>query len=343
MLEPSAIIRLDAAAVVLLDQTRLPSEQVDRTCATVPELIVAIQELAVRGAPLLGVAGAMGVALASLYGPDHIVGLRQYVEKAGAELAAARPTAVNLAWGVREALAELDRPWTNPQEARGRLAARARAIHDDEVARCRAMGAHGAALFGDGANVMTQCNTGGLATGGYGTALGVIHALQERGATPHVWVPETRPLLQGARLTAFELAADAIDHTLVTDNATGALFREGSVDGIVVGADRIARNGDTANKIGTYNLAVLAHHHGVPFYVVAPTSTIDPDTPDGASIPIEQRAPGEVGSFAGVRTAPHASRARNDAFDVTPAALIAAIVTERGVLRPPYDLAGERP
>ena len=329
--------------MVLLDQTRLPQERVERSCRTVSDLVDAIQVLAIRGAPALGVAGAMGVALAARTAPDHPVGMRQYLAEQGAVLAAARPTAVNLAWGVAEALSELDRDVVNPQEARGRIAARARRIHGDEVARCRAMGAHGAALFEDGSHLVTQCNTGGLATGGYGTALGVVLALAERGGDPHVWVPETRPLLQGARLTAYELAEAGIRHTLVTDNATGAILREGGVAGIVVGADRIAANGDTANKIGTYNLAVLAHHHGVPFYVVAPTSTIDPATASGDLIPIEQRPADEVTGFGGVVTAPDATFARNDAFDVTPAALITAIVTERGVLRPPYDLAGERP
>jgi methylthioribose-1-phosphate isomerase len=329
--------------VVLLDQTRLPGERVERTCRTVHELIDAIQVLAIRGAPALGVAGAMGVALAARTAPEHPVGMRQYLAEQGALLAAARPTAVNLAWGVAEALAELDREVGNPHEARGRIAARARRIHDDEVARCRAMGAHGAALFADGSHLMTQCNTGGLATGGYGTALGVVLALAERGADPHVWVPETRPLLQGARLTAYELGEAGIRHTLVTDNATGAILREGGVAGVVVGADRIAANGDTANKIGTYALAVLARHHGVPFYVVAPSSTIDPATASGDAIPIEQRPADEVTGFGGVLTAPAATFARNDAFDVTPAELITAIVTEHGVLYPPFDLTGERP
>jgi methylthioribose-1-phosphate isomerase len=329
--------------VVLLDQTRLPGERVERTCRMVHELIDAIQVLAVRGAPALGVAGAMGVALAARTAPEHPVGMRQYLAEQGALLAAARPTAVNLAWGVAEALAELDREVGNPHEARGRIAARARRIHDDEVARCRAMGAHGAALFADGSHLMTQCNTGGLATGGYGTALGVVLALAERGADPHVWVPETRPLLQGARLTAYELGEAGIRHTLVTDNATGAILREGGIAGVVVGADRIAANGDTANKIGTYALAVLARHHGVPFYVVAPSSTIDPATASGDGIPIEQRPADEVTGFGGVLTAPAATFARNDAFDVTPAELITAIVTEHGVLYPPFDLTGERP
>jgi methylthioribose-1-phosphate isomerase len=343
MIAPEEIIRLEDGVVVLLDQTQLPGRRCERRCTTVAELIDAIEVLAIRGAPALGIAGAMGVALAVEAAPVHPVGLRQYVAEQAALVAAARPTAVNLAWGVAQALAELDRGFTSPQEARGRVAACARRIHADEVERCRAMGRHGADLLPADATVVTQCNTGGLATGGYGTALGVVHALAERGGSPHVYVPETRPLLQGARLTAYELAEAGIGHTLVTDNAVGAILREGGVDAMLVGADRIAANGDTANKIGTYPLAVLAAHHGVPFYVVAPTSTIDPATADGDAIPIEQRPPTEVTSFAGVQTAPTATRARNDAFDVTPADLIAAIITERGVARPPYALGGERP
>jgi methylthioribose-1-phosphate isomerase len=282
----------------------------------------------------------MGVALAAARGPEEPAALRAYVENQARRVAHARPTAVNLAWGVGQALAELERPWRTPQELRGRLAARAASVHEQEVERCRAMGRHGAALLADGVRLMTVCNAGGLATGGYGSALGVVRALAERGGAPQVWVPETRPLLQGARLTAWECAEEGIRHTLVTDNAAGALFAEGSVDGVVVGADRIAANGDTANKIGTYPLAVLAHHHGVPFYVVAPTSTIDPATPDGAAIPIEQRAAAEVTEWGGVATAPAGTAARNDAFDVTPAGLIAAFVSERGVARPPYAFGG---
>jgi methylthioribose-1-phosphate isomerase len=334
MLAPAAIIRLEDDAVVLLDQTLLPAVRRDRRCDTVDQLIAAIAELAVRGAPLLGVAGAMGVWLASLAAPEHPQGLRQYVAQEAERIATARPTAVNLRWGVSEALRELERPWTNIAEARGRLRAVAERVHRDEVARCRAIGAHGGDVLGSVARVITQCNAGGLATGGYGTALGVIAAVSGRVSDLHVWVPETRPLLQGARLTAFELAEAGIAHTVVTDNACAALFAEGSVDAVVVGADRIAVNGDTANKIGTYALAVLAHHHDVPFYVAAPTTTIDPSTATGASIVIEQRAASEVTTW---------SPARNDAFDVTPAALITAIVTERGVLRRPFQLADERP
>jgi methylthioribose-1-phosphate isomerase len=338
VLAPADIIRLEPDAVVLLDQTLLPGQRVERRCTTVPELVTAIRELAIRGAPALGVAGAMGVALAAATGPDEPAALRAVVAAAADELAVARPTAVNLAWGVARAREVLDGDWADAASLRAALAAVARGIHEDEVARCREMGAHGAALFGAEPQIVTQCNAGGLATGGYGTALGVIQALAERGARPHVWVPETRPLLQGARLTAFELAEDGIDHHLVTDNAVAQLFGRGGIDGVVVGADRIAANGDTANKIGTYGLAVLAHHHGVPFYVVAPSSTIDASTADGGGIHIEERARDEVAAFAGHPTAPEATPVRNPAFDVTPAALVTAIVTERGVHRPPYHL-----
>jgi methylthioribose-1-phosphate isomerase len=338
VLEPADVISLEADAVAMLDQTRLPGARVVRRCRTVAELVEAIQVLAIRGAPALGVAGAMGVALAAALGPDEPDALRRAVAAAADELAAARPTAVNLAWGVGEGVAVLRGPWAGASDLRARLAARARAIHDDEVARCRALGAHGAALIGDRAGVLTQCNAGGLATGGYGSALGVVQALAERGAAPHVWVPETRPLLQGARLTAWELAEAGIAHTLVTDNAVASLFAAGDVDAVVVGADRIARNGDAANKVGTYALAVLAAHHGVPFYVAAPTTTIDPATATGAGIPIEQRDRAEVACFAGVEVAPAATPVRNPAFDVTPAALVTAIVTERGVHEPPFDL-----
>jgi methylthioribose-1-phosphate isomerase len=336
MLAPHEIIRLEGDAVVLLDQTRLPAERVERRCTTVGELVDAIRELAVRGAPALGVAGAMGVALAAARAPDDPDGLRRAVREAADQLSVARPTAVNLAWGVGQALAVLDGPWAGAAEVRAALADCARRVHGDEVERCRRMGQHGATLFADRPRIVTQCNAGGLATGGYGTALGVVHALAERQADPHVWVPETRPLLQGARLTAWELAAEGIAHTLLTDNAVAHVFGTGDVDGVVVGADRIAANGDTANKIGTYALAVLARHHEVPFYVVAPTSSIDAATPDGARIPIEERARDEVAAFGGRATAPAASPVRNPAFDVTPAFLITAIVTEEGIHRPPY-------
>jgi methylthioribose-1-phosphate isomerase len=302
-LEPREIVRYeeDGPKVVLLDQRRLPDEEVELECRTVDELVEAIRTLAVRGAPAIGVAAAYGLALAVARGDD--------VDVAAAALAASRPTAGNLTW----ALAEMrDEP--TPE--------RARRLHDEEVARCRAMAAHAATLFGPGTRALTHCNAGGLATGGYGSAVGALRAAWERELLAHVWVDETRPLLQGARLTAWELEVAGIPHAVIADSAAASLMAGGEVDCVVTGADRIAANGDTANKIGTYSLAVLAAHHEIPFYVVAPTSTIDPDTPTGADIPIEERSGAEVTTrFA----------ARNPAFDVTPAELITAIVTEHGV------------
>jgi methylthioribose-1-phosphate isomerase len=305
-LDPADIVRYeeDGPKVVLLDQRRLPDEEVELECRTVAELVTAIRELAVRGAPAIGVAAAYGLALAAARGDD--------LDAAVAALASSRPTAVNLAW----ALAEL-RDDPTPE--------RARRLHEQEVERCRAMAVHAAELFGPGTRALTHCNAGGLATGGYGSAVGALRAAWERGLLAHVWVDETRPLLQGSRLTAWELEAAGISHAVIADSAAASLMAAGEVDCVVTGADRIAANGDTANKIGTYSLAVLASHHGIPFYVVAPTSTIDPATPDGASIPIEHRAPEELTSRF---------PARNPAFDVTPAELINAIVTEHGVRSP---------
>jgi methylthioribose-1-phosphate isomerase len=307
-LEPEQIVRLeeDGPAVVLLDQRRLPDEVVELRCSSAAEVAEAIRVMAVRGAPAIGVAAAYGLALAALRGDD--------LGQAERLLAASRPTAVNLPW----ALAALrDEP--TPE--------RARALHREEVERCRRMAAHAAALFRPGARALTHCNAGGLATGGYGSAVGALRAAAERGVLERVLVDETRPLLQGARLTAWELEQAGIPHAVIADSAAGFLMARGEVDLVVTGADRIAANGDTANKIGTYSLAVLAAHHGIPFYVVAPSSTLDPATPDGSRIPIEERDPGEVS----VRFP-----ARNPAFDVTPAALISAIVTEHGVHRPSY-------
>jgi methylthioribose-1-phosphate isomerase len=304
--DPHQVVRYeeDGPKVVLLDQRRLPEEEVELECRTVDELVVAIRELAIRGAPAIGVAAGYGLALAAARGED--------VDAAAAALAASRPTAVNLAW----ALAEL-RDDPTPE--------RARRLHADEVERCRAMAAHAAALFGPGTRALTHCNAGGLATGGYGSAVGALRAAWERGLLAHVWVDETRPLLQGSRLTAWELEAAGIPHAVIADSAAASLMAAGDVDCVVTGADRIAANGDTANKIGTYSLAVLAAHHGIPFYVVAPTSTLDPDTPTGADIPIEERPGAELTT----RFAAH-----NPAFDVTPAVLITAIVTEDGVRQP---------
>jgi methylthioribose-1-phosphate isomerase len=305
-LEPADIVRFeeDGPTVVLLDQRRLPDEVVELECRTVEELVVAIRELAVRGAPAIGIAAAYGVALAAARGDD--------LDAAAAALAASRPTAVNLTW----ALAEMQ---DDPS------AAHARRLHEEEVARCRAMAAHAAELFGPGTRALTHCNAGGLATGGYGSAVGALRAAWERGLLAHVWVDETRPLLQGSRLTAWELETAGIPHAVIADSAAASLMAAGEVDCVVTGADRIAANGDTANKIGTYSLAVLAAHHDLPFYVVAPTSTIDLDTPTGADIPIEERSGAELTARF---------PARNPAFDVTPAELITAIVTEHGVRQP---------
>ena len=306
-LEPERIIRLEVGRVVMLDQRRLPDEEVELSCGSAAEVAEAIRAMAVRGAPAIGIAGAYGYALAAQRGED--------LAEAADALEAARPTAANLAWALREVRAAAD------------PAARARDLHAEEVERCRQMSAHAAALLAPGTRALTHCNTGGLATGGQGTALGALREAWARGLLRHVLVDETRPLLQGARLTAWELEAEGIPHTVVADAAAGALLAGGEVNCIVVGGDRIAANGDTANKIGTYPLAVLADRHQVPFYVVAPTSTIDFDTATGAEIPIEERDPREVSSrFA----------ARNPAFDVTPAELISAIVTEIGAHRPPY-------
>ncbi len=314
MLEPERIIRLEDRAVVLLDQRRLPGEEVDLVCCSSAEVAEAIRTLAVRGAPAIGIAVAYGYALAARNGED--------LDDAAAVLASARPTAVNAAW----ALAEMQRWEGDPAE-------RARQIHAQEVERCRVMSAHAAALLEPGTRALTHCNAGGLATGGYGTAVGALRAAWERGLLEHVLVDETRPLLQGGRLTAWELEEAGIPHAVIADSAAGLMMARGEVDLVVTGADRIAANGDTANKVGTYSLAVLATHHGIPLYVIAPSSTVDLTTATGAGIPIEERAADEV-------TARFA--ARNPAFDVTPAGLIAAIVTEAGVHRAPYtsSLAG---
>jgi len=305
-LEPEAIVRLEDDAVVVLDQRRLPDEEVELRCTTAVEVADAIRTLAVRGAPAIGVAAAYGLALAAAHGED--------LEVAHALLAASRPTAVNLRWALDEMRADP-------------TAMRARRLHRDEVERCRRMGLHAAALVAPGSRVLTHCNAGGLATGGYGTAVGAIRAAWERGLVERVWVDETRPLLQGARLTAYELEALGIPYAVIADSAAGALMAAGDVDLVITGADRIAANGDTANKIGTYGLAVLARHHGIPFVIVAPTSTLDPQAPNGAAIPIEERDGAELTSRF---------PARNPAFDVTPAALITAIVTEAGVHRAPF-------
>jgi len=307
-LEPERIVRLEEQPprVVLLDQRRLPDDVAEVSCSSAAEVADAIRAMVVRGAPAIGVAAAYGLALAALRGEDP--------DEAERVLAASRPTAVNLPW----ALAQM-RGDPTPEHAR--------ALHREEVDRCRRMSAHAAELFAPGTRALTHCNAGGLATGGYGSAVGALRAAWECGLLERVLVDETRPLLQGARLTAWELETVGIPHAVIADSAAASLMAAGEVDLVVTGADRIAANGDTANKIGTYSLAVLAAHHGIPLVVVAPTSTVDPATATGAGIPIEERDPAEVTARF---------PARNPAFDVTPAGLIAAIVTERGVHRAPY-------
>jgi methylthioribose-1-phosphate isomerase len=306
MLEPERIVRLEQDAVVLLDQRLLPLEEVEVRCETVGALAEAIEQMVVRGAPAIGVAAAYGIALAAAKGES--------LSEADRVLRSSRPTAVNLAWA-------LDEMRDDPSYEH------ARRIHADEVDRCRRMSAHAADLLASGTRALTHCNAGGLATGGFGSAVGALLTGWERGLLAHVWVDETRPLLQGARLTAWELEAASIPHAVIADSAAASLMAAGEVDCVITGADRIAANGDTANKIGTYSLAVLASHHSIPFYVVAPTTTFDPATPDGAAIPIEERDPGEITTRF---------NAKNPAFDVTPADLITAIVTEEGVHRAPY-------
>ncbi|MEM8962060.1 MAG: S-methyl-5-thioribose-1-phosphate isomerase [Acidobacteriota bacterium] len=320
----------------LLDQTRLPTEETWLRCDTPEAVADAIRRLSVRGAPAIGVAAAYGLVVGLETAPNDDLDAR--FAEVSALLAGTRPTAVNLTW----ALARGGEVWsTNAGAApRARIATLldwAHELHRRDIDTNRRIGEHGATLFAAGDRVLTHCNAGALATAGYGTAIGVITSSWHHGRLATVWVDETRPLLQGARLTTWELERLDIPYRLVTDSSVGALMSRGNVDRVVVGADRIARNGDVANKIGTYTVAVLAHRHGVPFYVAAPLSTIDPHTPTGADIPIEERDGGEVKAVFGTTVAPDATVATNFAFDVTPADLVSAIITEVGVLRAPYD------
>jgi methylthioribose-1-phosphate isomerase len=335
-------IRWRDDALELLDQTRLPETEVWLRCVRPEEVADAIRRLAVRGAPAIGVAAAFGLVL-GLNDERGLAEPEQRLAEVCALLAATRPTAVNLRWALsqgqqvfREAAA------AGAVAARQRLLAWAQRLHAEDIAANRRIGDHGARLLAPDCRVLTHCNAGALATAGYGTALGVIQSAWAGGRLAMVWVDETRPLLQGARLTAWELRKLGIPFRLVTDSSAGALMARGMVDRVVVGADRIAANGDTANKIGTYTLAVLAQRHGIPFYVAAPVSTIDPATADGAAIPIEERAPDEVTEVFGRRVAPSDAGALNFAFDVTPHELITAIITDEGVLEPPYPAAISR-
>jgi methylthioribose-1-phosphate isomerase len=327
-------------AVVMIDQRKLPAEEIYVSCRTAVEVARAIKTMVIRGAPAIGVAAAMGLAL----------GVRQSkatgTQKLAADfyklcelMAATRPTAVNLFWAierVKQSFAAGVTAGESVEQLKSRLIAEAGAIHDEDVASCRAIGAHGASVVPDTARILTHCNAGALATAGYGTALGVIRGAIEAGKTVAVFADETRPFLQGARLTAWELVKDGIDTTVITESMAAPLMRDGRIDLVVVGADRIAANGDTANKIGTYTVALVAREHAVPFYVAAPVSTIDLDTPDGRRIPIEERDGREVTHVKAVRLAPEGAKVFNPAFDVTPHALIAGIITERGIARAPY-------
>ena len=333
-------------AVVMIDQRKLPASEVFVTCRTAQEVAKAIKTMVIRGAPAIGVAAAMGLALGMRR--STATGTRQFTtefQKLCDLLAATRPTAVNLFWAIermKKAFAAAAHDGCSVDELKQRLEAEAQRIHDEDVESCRTMGAHGATLVPDSARILTHCNAGALATAGYGTALGVIRAAVEAGKKVAVLADETRPFLQGARLTAWELVKDGIDTTVITDNMAGSLMRLGNVDLVVVGADRIAANGDVANKIGTYPVAVLAKAHGIPFYVAAPISTVDLDTPDGSRIPIEERNDREVTHVGSSRLTPQGARIRNPAFDVTPSTYVTAIITERGIARAPYEesLAG---
>ena len=328
----------DGPEVWLIDQTRLPLEEVVVRCRDYRQVAHAIKSMQVRGAPAIGVTAAMGVALAAVEATDEREWFDRHIEKACKELAATRPTAVNLFWAIRrmqDMKASLnDRP---AMQIRAGLIEEAKRMADEDEARCRRLGQHGAPLFSDGDGVLTHCNAGALACVDYGTALGPLRAAHALGKRLHVFVDETRPFLQGSRLTAWELTRAGIDSTLITDNMAAYVMGQGKVQKVIVGADRIAANGDVANKIGTYGVAILAHAHGIPFYVAAPTSTIDLSVASGSQIPIEERDPEEVTHFRGAQVAPDGMRAAHPAFDVTPSRYVTAIITEQGIHEPPYE------
>ncbi len=324
--------------VCFIDQTKLPTEEIYVTCKTYEEVADAIRTMIVRGAPAIGVTAGMGVALGvqKSKAADKDELKREFAQICEV-IGATRPTAVNLFWGIRrmqQKFAEVsDQPIPAIKQA---LVAEAQRMHAEDIASNQAMGQHGAVLLPSTGGVLTHCNAGALATAGYGTALGVIRAAFDSGKKIHVFADETRPFLQGSRLTAWELMKDGIPTTVISDNMAGAMMRQGKIQAVIVGADRIAANGDVANKIGTYTVAVLAKEHGIPFYVAAPFSTVDLETVDGTQIPIEQRSASEVTHLAGKQIAPDGVRVENPAFDVTPHEYVSAIITERGVVREPY-------
>ncbi len=324
--------------VRFLDQTKLPTEEIYVTCVTYQQVADAIRTMIVRGAPAIGVAAAMGVALGirDAAARDHAE-LRHHFNEICKVIGATRPTAVNLFWAIERMRRTFDATQgLTIGETRQALIDESKRMHVEDIVANKTMGRHGAALMPASGSVLTHCNAGALATCGYGTALGVIRAAIESGKKIHVFADETRPFLQGSRLTAWELNKDRIPTTVISDNMAGAMMSQGKIDAVIVGADRIAANGDVANKIGTYTVAVLAKEHSIPFYVAAPWSTVDLATPDGKGIPIEQRSPAEVTHFAGKRVAPEGIRVENPAFDVTPNRYVAAIITERGLARAPY-------
>ncbi len=324
--------------VRFLDQTKLPTEEVYVTCTTHQQVADVIRNMVVRGAPAIGVAAAMGIALGVKNSKaENGADLKKDFDQVCETIRQTRPTAVNLFWAIRRMQEKFEtlriRPIERIQEE---LIEEAQRMHAEDIAANQAMGRHGATLMPASGGVLTHCNAGALATAGYGTALGVIRAAVEAGKKIHVYADETRPFLQGSRLTAWELLKDGIPTTVISDNMAGVMMQQGKIGAIVVGADRIAANGDVANKIGTYTVAVLAKEHGIPFYVAAPISTIDLATPDGSKIPIEQRNPKEVTHIAGKQMVPDGVEVENPAFDVTPAKFVAAIITERGIARAPY-------
>jgi methylthioribose-1-phosphate isomerase len=334
-------IEWNDTGVVMIDQRKLPVTEVYVTCRTASEVARAIKTMVIRGAPAIGVAAAMGIALGMKR--STATGTKQFTiefQRTCDLMAATRPTAVNLFWAIermKRAFAAAAQAGASVDDLERRLEDEARAIHDDDVASCRAMGEHGAALVPEAARILTHCNAGALATAGYGTALGVIRAAAEQGKVTQVFADETRPFLQGARLTAWELVRDHVPTTVITESMAGPLMRQGGIDMVVVGADRIAANGDVANKIGTYTVALLAEAHRVPFYVAAPRSTIDLGTATGDGIPIEQRNPREVTHMGSTRLTPEGASVWNPAFDVTPHHLVTGIITERGIASAPFS------
>lgn len=328
-------------AVVLIDQNALPLVERQVVCSDYRQVIAAIRDLTVRGAPAIGVAAAMGAALGALaFASEPIEKFKKKFNAICDEIAAARPTARNLFWALERMKKHLDEVVRSGKRNPAReLVREAKRICAEDIAVNREMGRRGAALFSDGDHVLTHCNAGALATAGYGTALGVLRAAVDEGKKLHVYVDETRPVLQGARLTAWEMKKEKIPATLICDNMAGSLMRQGKINKVIVGADRIAANGDAANKIGTYALAVLARAHRIPFYIAAPVSTFDFSIKTGEDIPIEERQADEVTTFRGAQAAPKGMKVYNPAFDVTPARLITAMITERGVLTPPFPAA----